>query len=188
MPNASGDEGGGRRAPKKKVDPETLDFIYDHTKEGPNLQFRDSEHLDTKITAVFAAATAAIGFATRLPKTEGPLGDYVVASWSGRFNLVDACFYLAVASWLVVVVVTLLHLRTKSHHRAIRADVLWTPKYRHYSPDRVKRRVVVDIREAYKHNKKLLDGKARTFNRAISWAAAEGVFIVLALVLARAGG
>ena len=24
-----------------------LDFIYEHTKEGPNLQFHDSEQLDT---------------------------------------------------------------------------------------------------------------------------------------------
>ncbi len=157
----------------------TLDFIYEHTKEGPNLQFEDSKQLDSKITAVFAA---------RLPNTEGPQVGYRVASWSGHLNAVDAFFYLAVAAWGVVAIVTLSHLSTKTHRRAVRADLLWTPKYRYDSPTSVKRRVVVDIREAYRHNKELLDGKAKTFNRAAFWAAAEGAFLVLALVLARAAG
>lgn len=47
--NSKEEDRGARRA-SRKVDPDTLDFIYEHTKEGPNLQFRDSDHLDTKIT------------------------------------------------------------------------------------------------------------------------------------------
>lgn len=178
----SGGEGrnGGDGRPPREADPETVDFIYEHTREGPNLQFQDSQHLDTKITAVFAAATVAIGFAVRLPETAGP--------HLGPLNLAGACFYLAVASWAVVVATTLRHLRTKRHHRAIRADVLWTKKYRYEDPGRVKRLVLVDIREAYKHNQGLLDGKAKTFNRAVAWTAAEGAFIALALALARAFG
>lgn len=180
MPNSDGDDG------KNKEKADLLDFIYEHTKEGPNLQFQDSEQLDTKITAVFAAATVAIGFAVRLPTTEGPHISYRVGSWSGFFNAMDAFFYLAVVAWGVVAIVTLLHLRTKKHRRAIRANMLWTPKYRREGLAKVKRRVVVDIREAYVHNKGVLDGKAKTFNRAVLWAALEGVFLVLALALARA--
>lgn len=185
MPSGNRRKGGTTKV-SRKVDKDTLDFIYEHTKEGPNLQFRDSEHLDTKITAVFAAATVAIGFAARIPKTEGPQISYVVASWSGYFNLVDVFFYLAVVAWGIVAVVTLLHLRAKKHRRAMRADLLWTPKYRYENPETAKRRVLVDIREAYLENKVLLKGKAKTFNRAASWTVVEGVLIVLALALARA--
>jgi hypothetical protein len=137
---------------------------------------------------VFAAATAAIGFAARLPKTQGPEIGYRVASWSGHLNAVDLFFYLAVVAWGIVAVVTLAHLRTKRHRRAIRADVLWTQKHRYDAPSEVKRRIVVDIRQAYIHNKKLLGDKAKTFNWAASWATAEGAFLVIALTLARAAG
>jgi hypothetical protein len=143
----------------RRWDERTLDFIYEHTKEGPNLQFEDSKQLDTKITAVFAAATAAIGFAARLPNTRGPDIGYEVASWSGHINAVDLLFYLAVVAWGGVTVVS-----------------------------EIKRRIVVDIRQAYIHNKSLLNNKVKTFNRAVSWATAEGAFLVIALTLARVVG
>ncbi|MDP9475855.1 MAG: hypothetical protein M3R38_09235 [Actinomycetota bacterium] len=133
--------------------------------------------MDTKILAVFAAATAAIGFTSRLPKTNDPL-----------MPLVDASFYLAAAAWVAMVFVTLVHLRPRSHRRAVRADVLWTCKYRKETADKLKRRAVVDIRDAYRDNKEVLEGKANTLRWAAFFTAVEGVFIVLALTLVRASG
>lgn len=154
-----------------------LDFIYEHTKEGPNLQFHDSEQLDTKILAVLAAATVAIGTASRLPMAEGPL-----MLW------VEASFYLAAAAWAVVVGVTLWHLRPKGHRRAVRADVFSREKYRQETAEKLKRRAVADIRQSYEDNKVVLDAKAKTFLWAAVFTAVEGFFLVLALGLARAAG
>ena len=123
---SSTDEGGRQegRQDDRKVHEGTLDLIYEHTKEAPSLQLKDSEQLDTKINAVFAAATIALGLASRLPKTDGSRLNYVIGPLSGQLNLVDAFFYLAVAAWAAVALVTLVHLRTKEHRRALRADVL----------------------------------------------------------------
>ncbi len=109
---------------------------------------------------------------------------YVLGPWSGELNLVDAFFYLAVVAWGVVVLATGRQLIAKAHRRAARADVLW-PRYRHQDPAKVKQRLIVDIGEAYVHNRKVIEAKSKTSNCATIAAAVEGLFIVLALALSR---
>jgi hypothetical protein len=167
----------GRRPGRGRVREGTLDFIYEHTKEGPNLQFHDSEQLDTKILTMFAAATAAIGVTARLPRTSGALSPFL-----------EIAFYLAVVSWAVVVVVTVVHLWPRSHRRAVRAEELSTSKYRQESDEELKRRAIGDTRNAYSGNKDVLETKAKTLKWAGFFAAAEAILIVVALLLVRASG
>ncbi len=95
------------------ADDATVELIYEHTKDSPSDQLHDSEQLDTKTTAVFAAATVAIGLAGRLPA-------------NGR--LVELCVYLAVGLWASTALATVLVVRTRSFHRTLQADDLY-PQY-----------------------------------------------------------
>ncbi len=85
---------------REDVNDETVALIYEHTKDSPSDQLHDSEQLDTKTTAVFAAATVAIGLAARLPPND-------------RF--VELCIYLAAGLWALTALATVLVVRTRGH-------------------------------------------------------------------------
>ena len=147
----------------------TVELIYEHTKDSPSDQLHDSEQLDTKTTAVFAAATVAIGLAGRLPA-------------NGR--LVELCVYLAVGLWALTALATVLVVRTRSFHRTLQADDLY-PEYGAHGPERFRRLLVRDAARAYSKNRPVLMRKARLFNVAVYATGLEGFFIVLALLLSR---
>jgi hypothetical protein len=151
------------------ADDATVELIYEHTKDSPSDQLHDSEQLDTKTTAVFAAATVAIGLAGRLPE-------------NGR--LVELCVYLAVGLWALTALATVLVVRTRSFARTLQADDLY-PEYGAHEPEQFKRLLVRDAARAYNGNRAVLKRKARLFNAAVYATGLEGLFIVLALVLSR---
>jgi hypothetical protein len=53
---------------REDADDETVNLIFEHAKDSPSDQLRDSEQLDTKTTAIFAAATVPWTSPQNLPK------------------------------------------------------------------------------------------------------------------------
>lgn len=149
-------------------DEDTVKLILEHIRGAPGEQLHDSEQLDTKMTAVFAGATVAVGLAGRLPDTES-------VTWF---------VYAAALFWAVALVCTVLHLLTKTFWRNLEAGVLWSD-YKHRKPAALRNILVRDIARAYAKNRKTLDCKAVLFNIAVIATGLEGLSIVAALVLSR---
>ena len=170
-------DGGSGSSNKRET---TLDFIYEHTKEAPNSQTKDSEQLDVKLTAVLASATVAIGFGSRLSTPDEPSMPGVVAEWID-LSTPDLCFYLASLCWAIVVVTTAWSLVTKRYRRSYQADVLWN-QHRDKDQYRVKQLVVKDIASAYAHNREVLSGKAKAVTITVLATALEGLFLALVLI------
>jgi hypothetical protein len=84
------------------VNDETVGLIYEHTKDSPSDQLHDSEQLDTKTTAVFAAATVAVGLTAGLPRSDAA---------------VELCIYLAAGLWTLTALATVLVVQTRSFPR-----------------------------------------------------------------------
>ena len=164
----------------KNKDEATLDFIYEHTKEAPNAQTRDSERLDVKLTAVLAAATAAMAFGARLPRPNKPLLPEVGFPWTA-IPVTDFFFYLAAACWTVIILVTASNLEARQYHRSYQADVLWD-QYRDKESDVVKRLVVKDIARAYAYNRDILASKGKAVTLTVRATALEGLFLGLILI------
>lgn len=171
------------------ADSGTVELIFEHTKDGPGDQLRDSEQLDTKATAVFAAATVAVGLAARVPNAEVPIvGSFVGTltdnQWIVNLSVVDLCVYLTAIFWMLSAGATVLNLRTRSYYRPLQADGLW-PDYAKREPDSLKRILVRDAARAYKYNRDVLKRKASLLNTAVLAIGLEGLFLVIALVLTR---
>lgn len=147
----------------------TVELIYEHTKDSPSDQLHDSEQLDTKTTAVFAAATVAVSLTARLP---------------GDGTAVGICVYVAAGLWTLTALATVLAVRTRSFKRTLQADDLY-PDYGAHKPEQFKRLLVRDAARAYDRNRAVLKRKARLFNTAVYATGLEGLFVVLALVLSR---
>ncbi len=152
---------------------DTVALIYEHAKDSPSDQLHDLEQLDTKTTAVFAAATVALGLAARLTPRDHEL----------KF-LTDSCIYLATGFWVLAAVAGLFALRTRSLHRTLQADDLF-PEYGAHNPESFKRLVVRDAARAYYKNRPVLKRKAYLFNIAALATGMESLLIVIALVLSR---
>src|SRR5215204_308867 len=134
----------------------TLDFILEYTKDAPNIQVDISDKLNIRVLQVLAAATVAIGLASRLPADAiGSIGPIPSLGW------VDLFFYLAAACYGVVAILAFSHLHTKTYRRSLHGDLLWE-RYRDYDVDQIKRLLAKDISESYRHNSKVLKQKSRT--------------------------
>lgn len=171
------------------ADTGTVELIFDHTKDGPGDQLRDSEQLDTKATAVFAAATVAVGLAVRIPKAEIPTlesfaGGLTDNQWILNLSVVDLCVYLTAIFWTLSAGATVLNLRTRAYYRPLQADDLW-PDYAKHEVGSLKRLLVRDASRAYKHNRGVLKRKAFLLNVSVLAIGLEGLFTVIALVLTR---
>lgn len=103
---------------REDANDETVGLIYEHTKDSPSDQLRDSEQLDTKTTAVFAAATVAISLAVRLPQSDHRLRFATgLLTDDPRFyylDAVDVCIYLAAVLWALSALATVLVVLTRS--------------------------------------------------------------------------
>lgn len=173
---------------REDANDKTVELIYEHTKDSPSDQLHDSEQLDTKTTAVFAAATVAISLAVRFPKSDHKLR-FVTGMLTDDpqyyyLDAVDLCVYLAAVLWALAALATVLVVLTRSFHRTLQADDLY-PRYGAHSPEEFKRLLLRDAARAYYKNKPVLKRKARLFNAALYATGSEGLFVVLALVLSR---
>jgi hypothetical protein len=158
----------------------STNFILDYTKDAINVQFDISDKLDTKLYNVFAAATVAIGLASRLPADDANRMDVLSLVGIGTVDL----FYLAVVAYALTLIAAILHLLTKRHRASLQADQLWE-KHRSRRRRHLKLLLVEDISAAYAHNLTVLGRKAKTVNCAVWATGFEGLYIVIALIFSR---
>lgn len=130
---------------------------------------------------VFAAATVAIGLASRLPADDANRMDVLSLVGVGT---VDLFFYLAVVAYALTLIAAILHLLTKRHRASLQADQLWE-KHRSRRRRHLKLLLVQDISAAYAHNLTVLGRKAKTVNCAVWATGFEGLYIVIALIFSR---
>jgi hypothetical protein len=156
--------------PDKVLSGETLDFIFDYTKEGPERQLGDVDALDSKMVQVFSAASVIIGLGGLSGHSGGVAGAILIA--------------LAVVAYVVVGLAAVKHLGVRTFRRSLQADVIWRKLWR-YGVSDVKHSIVDDISRAYAHNKEVIDGKARTLQIALIAVAVEVFFVGCGLVASR---
>ena len=162
----------GEKPEGTQLNPETLDFIYQHTRDAPEAQMRDVEALDAKMVQVFSAASVVVGLAgLAVSRVEG--------------NTVAASLLMAaLAAYMVTTAFALLHLRVRRVRRSFQADALW-PDWWDRQPVALKHGLVKDISEAYAFNNGLMRQKRRTLQGALvalgTEVAAIGVFLIYSL-------
>ncbi len=155
----------------KSFDPETLDFILQATKDGPESQSRDIDALDAKVFQVFAAASIILGLASFSQEAGG--GDTTTALLGG-----------ALAAYVVAVVASVIGLFTRNFHTSFHANTMWETHH-DKAVEQIKLALVTSIADAYSKNNKLLKVKSRAARVVIGATAAEAFLVGLAIILAR---
>jgi len=166
--------GGGHAMSEQKLDPETVETIFDLVKNAPERQMDNANTLDTKIVQVFSAASVVIGL---LGISSGNLEQ---ARW------ISACLVGALSLYGVTAISTFLHLWPKPFRRSLHGDTLWQEAW-NMTRIEVHHTVIADVSKAYVHNKSLLRGKAYSLSIAVFATAVEVVLVGLALLLSRLG-
>ncbi len=191
------------------VNPETLRFIFELTKEGPEAQLKDCDAMDTKMTALFGAGsviialaglsavktvtaavgtvataagkTAAIGATTSASPTASPSAATSVAAARGANWAVALLLFAAVVFYVVSGMQALRGLLPRRFRRSVQADEIWQQLWNR-GPDEIRHVLVADISAAYAHNKVVLVEKAGHVRWSAIWLGLEVVAIGLALV------
>lgn len=151
---------------------ETVDFVFEFTKDAPEQLIRDGEALDTKMVQVFAAASVVMGLAgvTRVSQ-----GGQTAANWMIVGSLV---LYLATA------ILAFLHLDAKEWRHSRHADTLW-PEHWSASVADIRWALVGNFSEAYAVNKAVLAEKASAFRWAVATTAGQVILVGVSLIVSR---
>ncbi len=151
---------------------ESLSFIFDYTKDAPDLATEDATTLDNKVVQVFSAASVIIGLGG-LSGSSGHLTSAILLA-------------LGLAAYVGVGIVSFIHLRGRTFRRSRQADTLWDNFWQHSVSD-IKHSLVQDIAAAYLHNKRVVEDKGKTLNWALAVIAVE-VFFVGSSAVSRLAG
>jgi len=150
---------------------DTLDFIFEYTKNASEVQLKDVESLDNKVIQILSISSIIIG---------------LIAFAIGRSNinyLALMPLVIALLAYIALVISAFIHLKARGFRRSIQADVLWE-NYWQDDIEEIKHSLVDDIGKAYAHNKRMIDKKARILLYVTIFAAIEviavGGFIILA--------
>ncbi|MBN1856520.1 MAG: hypothetical protein JW846_06155 [Dehalococcoidia bacterium] len=155
--------------PQTEPRQDTLDFIFEHTKHGPELQLRDAEALDAKIVQVLGVASVVIGL------TALGIGRTAISTHALVFLV------LALVAYVVMAVFALSALQTFDFQRSSHGDILWN-QYWQDDPEQIKHALVADIARAYANNKRLLTAKSGLLFIVVMSAAAEVLFVGIFVV------
>jgi hypothetical protein len=131
---------------------ETVEFIFEHTKEAPERQSRDIDALDAKMVQVFGAASVVIGLV-------GVSNENL-----GNSGAVNALLALAVASYIVAAATALFHLYPKEQRRSLHVEDLW-PKAWNEDVKNIQHSLIEDIRKVHRFNATVLEQKRNTLVR-----------------------
>ena len=143
---------------------DTLDFIFDYTKEAPETQAHDAQALDAKVVNIFSAASIIIGLA-------GLSAGARTIDCIAKYLLIGALvFYVATA------ICTFRHLWVRGLHRSLQADVLWAGYWQDEAAE-IKHALVQNISNAYAFNKNVLREKEKTVLIALVTTGVEVVLI-----------
>ena len=192
------------------IDPQTLEFIFNYTKDGPDAQLKDAEAMDAKITTLFGAASVIIALAglsavkaatTAADSAKSAATVIAGASPTATVSTSPAAKAASTVghgpNWVLVVLLVaaigcyvlcaaqaLRGLNPRKFRRSTQADQLWL-KLWNRSVDDIRHVLVQDISDAYAHNKTVLEEKSRHLHRAAVWLGGEVVAVGLALVAAQ---
>ena len=150
-----GDTGG------QPVPAETLDFLFEYTREAPQQQLATVDALDNKAFALFSASAVVVGLAG-------------IGTWSSNDIPLGAGILLALAvvAFVVVGASVLYSTWVRRFRLSFQANVLWED-YWDEDIDRIKHALVADIAAAYRENHATLERKARALILALSAAIVE---------------
>ena len=148
-------------ASEPSVPPETLDFLFEYTREAPQRQLTTVDALDTKAFALFSASAVVVGLAG-------------VGTWTQETIPFGAGIMLAiaVAAFVVVGGAVLYSAWVRRFRLSLQADTLWDA-YWDEDVERIKHALVSDIADAYADNRATLEKKARALIVALGAAIVE---------------
>ncbi|MDD4876935.1 MAG: hypothetical protein PHQ86_07400 [Dehalococcoidales bacterium] len=153
-----------------EINRESLDFIFEYTRNAPELQLKDVEALDNKVIQILSVASVIIG-----------LIGFVIGK--ANINVLSLiALLIALLAYIVLAIFAFIHLKSTNFRRSGQADTLWDE---FWSDDvkSIKHSLVADISKAYAFNKTLINKKARTLLCVVIFAAVEvvavGSFIIL---------
>ena len=147
------------------VPADTLDFLFEYTREAPQRQLEAMSALDTKAFALFSASAVVVGLAS-------------VGIW-GRQELPSGAgilLVLAVAAFIAVAYAVLDSVRLRRYRSADHADVLWQ-EYWDLEVSDIKHALVDDIAKASKHNEEVIRAKTGSLGWALVAAITETSFV-----------
>jgi len=161
---------------KKESQPikrDTLDFIFEYTKNAPEIQLKDAEALDNKVIQILSISSVIIGliaFAT----SKGGLHTSALVSLG-----------TALVAYTGLALSAFIHLKGSSYRRSLQADKLWEMFWED-DVSEIKHSLVKDISEAYAFNKGQIDKKRRTLLAVVICGATEviavGIFLISAFL------
>lgn len=156
------------------INPQSVEFIYEHTRGAPERQHHDMLDLDGKAAQLMAAASVVLGFAalSAHPKLT-PVG---IAS--------AVLTVLALLVYVALVVVALRQIRPVQVSASSFAGTLWDEHW-DQPPDEIRHSVVEGIRDAYNKNDRLVKSKSANVGLLIKLAAAQTILVAIAVVLGR---
>ena len=150
---------------------ETLDFIFDYTRDAPERQLQDAKDLDNKMAQLFSVASVVIGLAG--------LANSNMGEGQTAWPLV-----VALGLYVVAAGVALISLFPAVQWRSLHADRLWKEYWQTDVPD-IKHALADDIRKVYGLNNKVLEQKTLTIKIVVVATGAEVLFVGLGLILPR---
>jgi hypothetical protein len=143
---------------------DTLDLIYEVTRQGPAHQFQELQALDGKNAQVFSVASVVIGLASLAPEREV----YLLA--------------LAVVAYVVVALASLWSVWVRPTRRPFHSDSLLDDYWQREAPF-VKYALAREMPQIYTHNQKIIDRKACAARAAILATAVEAMAVGLMVIL-----
>lgn len=155
---------------EQTLQPETLDFIFEQSREVPDTQMRTAEALDAKTVQVFAAATVVIGLAAA-----GGIRGHASVGW----------LVAAAVAYLVALVAAITALDVRDFRTNTSPTELWE-KHWQDGVHEIKHALVSDLAEGYRVNDSLLNNKAKGFKVALIATGVESALVAVALIVSLA--
>lgn len=156
--------------------PDTVQFIYEHTRDSARNQFGTMDALDAKATQMFAAAAVIVGFAAvaAVPRGTG-------------FSVGLLGVLLGVGAFLTTAFLTTFTLRPYDVFRSDHGETMW-PTYKGFTPDQIREKLAEEMPGIVQHNQHVIEEKAG-YVRGIAVAlAAEATFVIVGVILNAVGG
>jgi hypothetical protein len=158
------------RSATDRLRADSTDLIYAATADARPAQLRTADALDTKATAVFAAATVVLGLA---------------ASGSDDGTAQAVLVGLAVAAYIAAAVAALWCFRIRRYRIELEPEYLWG-RYWKQDPLAIKHAIIAERGTGFRENEILLEQKTRALKLAITFTAAETVLVGIVLLVSTA--
>lgn len=148
---------------------DTLDFIFEYTKNAPEIQLKDAEALDNKVIQILSISSVIIGLIA-FAVSKGGLHTCALVSLSA-----------ALVAYIGLALSAFIHLKGAPYRRSLQADKLWEMFWED-DVSKIKHSLVKDISKSYAFNKGQIDKKRRTLLAAVICGTVEviavGIFLI----------